>query len=141
MKKIEKGKYSEKDIKSWIWCLDKSLKSQSNVSNGKILYCCQRSKFSEELKVGNKFIFGYFLSTSVSIEFAKMFADEGTLFIIKIENNDEPNFYCKNIDDISIYQDEEEVLFNFNCIFEITKREKDRPYEKIYLTCLGYNAD
>ena len=55
---IEKGKYSEKDIKSWIWCLYKSLKSQSNISNGKILYVGQRNKFSEELKVGNKFIFG-----------------------------------------------------------------------------------
>ena len=67
-KTIEKGIYSEKDIKSWIWCLYKSLKSQSDVSNGKILYSCLKSKFSEELKVGNKFIFGYFLSTTVNIE-------------------------------------------------------------------------
>ena len=71
----------------------------------------------------------------------KRFSEEGTLFIIKIENNDEPNFYCKKINYISSFPDRVEVLINFNCIFEITKREKDGPYEIIYLTCLGYKID
>ena len=66
--------------------------------------------------------------------------NKGTIFIIKIENNDEPNFYCKDAPDICLYRNEREAVINFNCIFEITKREK-RDYEYIYLTCLGNKID
>ena len=33
-KLIKNKKYTEKEIKSWVWCLHKSLTKQSNVSNG-----------------------------------------------------------------------------------------------------------
>ena len=140
-KEVNMEKYTEKEIKSWISCLHKSLTKKSNVSNGKILYRGQNAKFSEELKVGNNFIFGTFISTSPDIRIAEHFADNGTLFIIKIENNNESNYYCKDITNLSKYHFEKEILITFNCIFIITKREKTEKYEIINLTCLGYKNE
>ena len=131
------NKYTEEEIISWISCLHKSLTKRSNVPNGNIYYRGTRMKFSEELKIGTKLFFRNFISCSPDIKVAEAFAYNGTIFIIKIENNNEPNFYCQDITELSEYP-AKEILITFNCIFLITNRKKEKDIEKIYLTCLGY---
>ena len=57
------------------------------------------------------------------------------MFVITIKNNgnDGRNNYCRNIADISNY-DEEEVLITAFCIFTITKIDGNT----YYLDCEGY---
>ena len=69
------------------------------------------------------------------------FACGETLFIIRIENNNSPNFYCRNITNLSHFKHEKEILITSNCTFHITKKEKNNKKntvcEEIYLTCEG----
>ena len=144
--KLTPGKYTEKEIKSWVWCLHKALtKNISNVSNGSIYYRGVSRKFPDNLGVGSKFYLGEFTSVSEDINVALNFACFGTLFIIRIENNNKPNFYCYNIKDLSFIKSEREILITSNCTFQITKKEKEnknkdnkKSVDKIYLTCEGY---
>ena len=141
--KITPGKYNEKQIKSWIYCLNNALTKQiSNVSNGSTYYRGVSRKFPDNLGVGSIFLFGEFTSVSEDIQQALNFACGGTLFIIRIENNNSPDFYCRNITNLSHYKQEKEILITSNCTFQITKKEKDddkknNVSEKIYLTCEG----
>ena len=84
---------------------------------------------------------GEFTSVSEDIQQALSFACGGTLFIIRIENNNSPYFYCRNITNLSHYKEEKEILITSNCTFHITKKEKydkkNNISEKIYLTCEG----
>ena len=158
--KVIPGPYTEKEIKSWVWCLHDSLTNRkSNVNNSSIFFRGVRFPFPEHLTVGCKFIFGEFFSTSRSLEVALIYSGYKTLFIVRIENNNiPPGFYCYDIKDISQYGDENEMLITSNCIFEITKKEKKKIVQLkeelqstsldssidenkeilvVYLTCLG----
>ena len=134
--------YDEKQIKSWAWCLHKALtKKQSNVPNNSTFYRGVCRKFPNQLGVGTKFIFSEFISTSEDIDMAKSFGGNGTLFIIRIENNISPNFYCYNIQHLSYFKNEKEILITSNCTFQITKiksRNEKEKYDSVYLTCYGY---
>ena len=141
---IQSGKYTEKQIKSWVWCLHNALtKNISNVANSTIYYRGVSRKFPENLGVGAKFNFGEFISVSEDKNVALGFSEGKTLFIIRIENNIAPNFYCYNIANMSIFKSEREILITSNCTFQITKKEsknmdKIGNIDTIFLTCQGY---
>ena len=121
--KINEEKYTEKEIKSWVWCLHKALTyKKSNVPNGNIYYRGVSRIFPEDLGVGAKFIFSEFISTSEDIMVALLWAEK-TLFKIRIENNNKNNYYCSKIDKISNFPEEKEILITSNCTFQITKIE------------------
>ena len=121
--KIDEEKYTEKEIKSWVWCLHIALTyKKSNVPNSSIYYRGVSRKFPEDLGVGTKFIFSEFISTSEDINVALVWAEK-TLFKIRIENNNENNYYCYKIDKISNFPHEKEILITSNCTFQITKIE------------------
>ena len=151
-KLINNSKYTEKEIKSWAWCLHSSLTNRkSNVKNGSIFYRGVSRKFPDELGIASKFIFAEFTSVSEDKKVAKSFARNGTLFIIRIENNDNP-FYCYNVAELSLYKHEKEILITSNCTYQITNKniknvknednENDKDsLEEISLTCEGYKID
>ena len=149
--KIENdSKYTEKELKSWAWCLHSALTTRkSTVSNGSIYYRGVTLKFSQNLGIGSKFIFGEFTSVSEDKNVALGFAGNGTLFIIRIENNNYPNYYCNKISDLSEYKSEKEILITSNCTYSITgienkknenKDKDDFSVDMIYLTCEGFNV-
>ena len=139
-KLIEDYELDENQIKSWIWCLHSSIcNRKSNIKNGTICYRGIARKFPDNLGIGHKFIFSEFISTSLNYNVAKdIFSGNQTLLKIRIENNNSGNYYCYHIKNISIYQDEDEVLITFGCVFQITKKEKISDGANIiYLTCTG----
>ena len=135
--------FNKQQIKSWVWCLHKALnRKKSNVSNGTICYRGVARKFPDNLGIGSKLIFVEFTSTSINKKVALNFAQNQTLFKIRIENNNSPNCYCYKIDKISNYEEEEEILITSNCIFQITKKDKKKDgITKVNMTCKGYNDD
>ena len=141
--KIDKNsKYTENEIKSWAWCLHKALTSRkSNVKNGSTFYRGVSRKIPDFLGVGYKFIFSEFVSVSEDKNVALCFAGNGTLFIVRIENNNASHYYCYNICSNSQFPSEKEILITSNC-FQITKIEKSAnkkgSVDNVYLTCLGY---
>ena len=136
------SKYTEEEIKSWAWCLHKTLTSRiSNVQNGSIFYRGVSRKFPNGLGKGSKFIFSEFISVSEDKNVALSFAGNGTLFYVRIENNDNPNYYCYNIYQVSQYQSEKEILITSNCTFHITNiimSLKKDGVDEIHLTCEGF---
>ena len=136
--------YTENEIKSWAWCLHNALTNKkSNVSNGSIYYRGVSRKFPDELGIGSKFIFSEFTSVSEDKNVALGFAAQGTLFIIRIENNNNSHYYCYNISKMSHFQNEREILITSNCTFHITKKDENKKdsVDEIYLTCEGYKVD
>ena len=131
------NKFSEKQLKSWAYCLHSSLQFRtSNVSNGTVVYRGIALPAPNNWKVGSKFYFGEFISTSKNIEIAKGFAGGGTLLVINIKNNGTSgkNNYCRYIEDITQYKGEEEIIITAFCIFTIKKIDGNT----YYLDCEGY---
>ena len=91
--------------------------------------------------IGTKFYFKEFLSTSKDIEVAKIFAGSGTLMHISIQNNgtNGKKVYCRDIENISQFTEEKEIIFTAFCQFIVTKMEKEGDLDIIYLMCDGYN--
>lgn len=162
--KLPEGKYTEEQIKSWVWCLHDSLTNcQSNVPNSFTCFRGVKHLFPEELSVGSKFISAEFFSTSKSLDVVFNYFKPETLFIIRIEhNNVPPGFYCYDIENISLCKYEKEILITSNCMFEVTKKEKKTIKELkekymttnirnsidenkeilvVYITCLGNYYD
>jgi hypothetical protein len=130
------------DNKSNVWCLHKAItKSQSNVANGTMVYRGVCFKLPNNIGVGTKFYFPEFLSTSTDINIAKEIAMEGTLMHITILNNgtNGKKVYCRNIEYISDYPFQKEILFTSYCQFKVTKIEKTPDLDIIHLTCEGHN--
>ena len=128
--------YSEKDLKSWAFCLHSSLQYRtSNVPNGTVVYRGLKNINAGSLKVGFRFYLGEFVSTSLNPNEAENFSN-GLLLVITIKNNGDNgrNNYCRYIGDISEYKYEEEVLITAFCIFVVKGIEGN----KIYLDCEGY---
>ena len=136
----DNSKYTEDEIKSWVWCLHKALTTRkSNVNNSSTFYRGVSRKFPD-YGVGKKFILSEFTSVSEDKNVALHFASNKTLFVVRIEKNDTSHYYCNNIGKISKYPNEKEILITSNCTFHITKKEIDteNSVEVIYLTCEGY---
>ncbi len=128
---------SKKDLKSWAYCLHSSLQFRtSNVSNGTIVYRGISLPAPSNWKVGSRFYFGEFISTSLDINVAKRFAMGETLLVITIKNNGTPgrNNYCRYVEDITQYKGEQEIIITAFCIFTIKKID-GKTY---YLDCEGY---
>ena len=134
-------KYSEKDLKSWAWCLHSSLQYlRSDVSNNTKVYRGINCYAPNNWKEGSRFYFGEFVSTSKSMDIASGFANGKTILIIKIKNNGNNgnNNYCRDISYIPKY-DEEEILLTAFCRYDITDVRRDSYDEDIfYLDCIGY---
>ena len=129
--------FSEKELKSWAYCLHSSLQFRtSNVKNGTIVYRGVSFPAPKDWKVGKRFYFGEFVSTSLDIEVAKDFANGFTLLVITLKNNgvNGRNNYCRYIEDITNIPGEEEVLITAFCIYTITKIDGNT----YYLDCEGY---
>ncbi len=66
--------FSEDELKSWAYCLHSSLQFRtSNVKNGTVVYRGISVSAPKDWKVGKRFYFGEFVSTSLSEEVAKNF--------------------------------------------------------------------
>ena len=129
--------FSEKQLKSWAYCLHSSLQYRtSNVSNGTVVYRGVALPAPKDWKVGSRFYFGEFISTSKNIEVAKGFACGETLLVITIKNNGVSgrNNYCRYIEDITQYKGEDEIIITAFCIFTVKKID-GKTY---YLDCEGY---
>ena len=134
---VVSGNFNKKDLKSWAYCLHSSLQYRtSNVSNGTEVYRGIALPAPRDWKVGSRFYFGEFISTSKKINVAKAFAKGGTLLVITIKNNgtNGRNNYCRYVEDITQYPGEEEIIITAFCIFTI-KRIEGNTY---YLDCEGY---
>ena len=135
-------KFSKSELKSWAYCLHSSLQFRtSNVKNGTVVYRGVKLPAPKDWKVGKKFYFAEFISTSLNVEVAKGFATKmdgsrGPILVITIKNNgnDGRNNYCRYVEDITTYKGEEEVLITAFCIFKITKIDGNT----YYLDCEGY---
>ena len=133
--------YNTKDSKSNVWCLHKAVtQNNSKVSNGTILYRGVCFRLANDIGVGTKFYFPEFLSTSRDINIAKDIAGSGTLMYITIQNNgtNGKKVYCRDIEYISDYPFQKEILFTSYCQFRITKIEKTPFMDYLYLTCEGH---
>ena len=131
---------SESEIKSWICCLQLALSRNINVKDETLVYRGVNLKFPSEIGIGSKFYFREFVSTSTSQEFSEQWIDNsGTLMIIKIKNNGTNGHqnYCYYIEDITISEDQYEVLISSHCYFTVTKIEHKKNIDYIYLTCEG----
>ena len=129
--------FSEKDLKSWAYCLHSSLQFRTtNVKNGTVVYRGISVSAPKDWKVGKRFYFGEFISTSLDINVAKRFSAGVTLLVITLNNNgvDGKNNYCRYVEDISKYHGEQEILITAFCIFKITKIDGNT----YYLDCEGY---
>ena len=128
--------------RSNVWCLHKAL-TQNNpiVQNGTILYRGVCFRLPNNIGVGSKFFFPEFLSTSRDINIAKEIAGNGTLMIISVQNNgiNGKKVYCRDIEYISDYPFQKEVVFTSYCQFLVTKLDKTPSLDIIYLTCVGHN--
>ena len=130
------------DNKSNVWCLHKAItQNTNNVPNGTLVYRGVCFKLPNDLGVGQKFYFPEFLSTSTDIKIAQDIAHSGTLMYISIQNNgvNGKKIYCRNIEYISDYPFQKEILFTAYCQFRITKIEKTPNLDYLYLTCEGHN--
>ena len=133
---------SEKEIKSNIWCLHKAItESVSNVNNNITVYRGIKAKIPNDIGIGTKFYFREFLSTSKDIVTAMGFANCGTLMHISIQNNgiNGKKVYCRDIENISQFSFEKEIIFTAFCQFIVTDIKKEPNLDVIYLTCDGYN--
>ena len=130
------------DNKSNVWCLHKAITQNiNNVPNGTLVYRGVCFKLPNDLGIGQKFYFPEFLSTSTDIKIAQDIAHSGTLMYISIQNNgvNGKKIYCRNIEYISDYPFQKEILFTAYCQFRITKIEKTPNLDYLYLTCEGHN--
>ena len=133
---------TEKELQSNVWCLHKAItESDSNVENNITVYRGVNVKMPSNVGIGTKFYFKEFLSTSKDIKVAEVFAGSGTLMHILIQNNgiNGKKVYCRDIENISQFVHEKEIIFTAFCQFIVTKIEKDGDLDVFYLTCDGYN--
>ena len=130
-----------KDNQSNVWCLHKALTQNFPIiQNGTVVYRGVQFKLPDNIGVGTKFFSPEFLSTSKDINIAKEFALNGTLMFITIQNNgiNGKKVYCRDIEYISDYPHQKEIVFTAYCQFRITKIEKTPFLDYLYLTCEGH---
>ena len=135
-------KFSKSELKSWAYCLHSSLQFRtSNVENNITVYRGVKLPAPKDWKVGKRFYFAEFISTSLNFNTAKEFAQRddgsyGPILVIKIKNNgvNGRNNYCRYVEEITKYHGEDEILITAFCIFQITGIDGNI----YYLDCEGY---
>ena len=133
---------TENDLKSYVWCLHKAIsQNNQNVQNDITVYRGVHVKIPNNIGIGSKFYFPEFLSTSKDINVAKSFAGNGTLMYITIQNNGQngKKIYCRDVESISYFPTEKEIIFTSYCHFRVTKIEKNPSLDNLYLTCEGHH--
>ena len=138
---LRNGITPNNNTNSTIWCLHKAItQNNSNVNNGVILYRGVCKKLPNNIRVGNRFYFPEFISTSKDINVAKSFGGSGTLMYIKVENNgiNGKKVYCRDLTNISSFPHEQEILFTSYCRFRVTKIEQSGGWDILHLTCEGH---
>ena len=133
--------YTENELKSYAWCLHKAItQNNQNVENNILVYRGVSVKIPNSIGVGSTFYFSEFLSTSKDYNIAKSFAGSGTIMYITILNNgtNGKKIYCRDVESISSYPTEKEIIITSYCYFRVTKIEKSPGLDKLYLTCEGY---
>ena len=132
--------FTEKELSSWIYCLQLALERNINVPKEVVVYRGVKEKFPKEMIEGSKFYIREFISCSTSLIKAKELAEpKGTVMIITIKNNGtngEKN-YCFSLKDIS-KEGDEEILVSSHCYYTLNKIEKENNLDYFYLTCEGY---
>ena len=137
----EISNYTENDLKSYAWCLHKAItQNNQNVDNNILVYRGVNVKIPNNIGVGSRFYFSEFLSTSKDINIAKNFAGTGTLMYITILNNgiNGNKIYCRDVESISSYPTEKEIIITSYCYFRVTKIERSPQLDQLYLNCEGY---
>ena len=139
--------FSEKQLKSWIFCLHLALSRNKNVKENTVVYRGIKCKFSKEIGIGSKFYFKEFLSTSTKKEFCEDWIVDkktgkriGTIMTITIKNNGIngcPN-YCYNLEDITYTKNQYEVLISSHCYFTVTKIIRNTDVDYVDLICEGF---
>ena len=114
--------------------------NNQNVDNNILVYRGVNVKIPNNIGVGSTFYFSEFLSTSKDINIAKSFAGTGTLMYITILNNgiNGKKIYCRDVESISSYPTEKEIIITSYCYFRVTKIERSPQLDQLYLTCEGY---
>ena len=132
--------FSEKQIRSWVYCLQQALSRNKNVEEGTIVYRGVMFPFPKDIGIGSKFYFREFISTSTRKDFCEEWIDyQGTIMEIKIKNNGingYPN-YCYYIEDITISEEQYEVLISSHCYFTVTNIKHENKIDYISLICEG----
>ena len=135
-------KFSEEEIKSFACCLQLALSRNKGVKENTIVYRgIYKYRFPEEIVKGSKFYLTEFLSTTTDMSVAKAFiGDFGTLMEIKIQNNGTNNHsnYCYNVKNISVYNDEEEIILSSHCCFVIDQITRGELFDYVRLRCEGF---
>ena len=137
---------TETDLKSWIYCLQKSLSNYKNVEEDTIVYRgIKIFKFPPDIGVGSKFYLREFLSTSKDKLFSEKWLEglSGTFMTINIKNNGTNGHinYCSYIESITYTPKQEEVLFCSHCYFTITKINRNDFIDFVELICEGCFID
>ena len=136
-KKVEG--FSEEQIKSFACCLQLALSRNKGVKENTIVYRGIRTfQFPKEIVKGSKFYLTEFMSTSTNIKVAQSFmGDRGTLMEIKIQNNNYLN-YCYDVQKISCYPKEEEIIISSHCCFIVEQITRGELFDYVRLRCEGY---
>jgi len=132
--------FSKEQIKSWIYCLQLALSRNKNVEEDTIVYRGVKYPFPKEIGIGSKFYFQEFVSTSKIKEFCFEWIDnKGTIMEIKIKNNGvngHPN-YCYYIENITVSNNQYEVLISSHCYFTVTNIRHENQIDYVSLICEG----
>ncbi len=134
--------FTEEQIKSFARCLQLALSRNKGVKENTIVYRGIRSfKFPQEIVKGSKFYLTEFMSTSTNIKVAKNFmGGMGTLMEIKILNNGTNNYlnYCYDVQKISCYPSEEEILLSSHCCFIVEQITRGELFDYVRMRCEGF---
>ena len=134
--------FTEQQIKSFACCLQLALSRNKGVKDNTIVYRgISKFKFPKEIVNGSKFYLTEFMSTSTNAEVAKGFMGSvGTFMEIKIRNNGTNNHlnYCYDVQKISCYPKEEEIVISSHCSFIIEQINRGDSFDYVRLTCEGF---
>ena len=132
------SKFTEDQIKSWTCCLQLALNRNKGVEDDTIVYRGIKNRFPKEIKIGSKFYFKEFISTSTNKAVALTFKEKkGTLMKIIIKNNKKSN-YCYSLKQISEYKSEDEILISSHCFYTITNIERNIDGDFVEAVCEGF---
>ena len=134
--------FKEEQIKSFACCLQLALSRNKGIKENTIVYRgIRKFKFPQEIIKGSKFYLTEFMSTTTNIKVAKSFmGDIGTLMEIKIQNNGTNNYlnYCYDVQKISCYPNEEEILLSSHCCFVVEQITRGELFDYVRMRCEGF---
>ena len=140
--------YTEKNIKSFIWCLHSTLINYyedvhsdklETIKDGKIVYRKTDITFDfEKYGIGSQFYLSNFISSSTNKN--STFTERNRMDIT-IRNNEKKN-YCYYVEKLTNNPGEDEVIISPYTSFIITNMTDNEDGSKIVnLECIGYDLD